>query len=134
MLSAVGGLWTLLSLIIAGLSGFIHRRTLHSLGMYSFCLREGEPAQVTHSRREGPFTHACGLYGGYFDFANLPSNAWQVACVLYGGGCVVLAVCAILSLMVLCLPRPWDTRLAAVAGYIQTTAGRYSLYYDIYEY
>lgn len=129
MLSAVGGLWTLLSLIVAGLSTFsflqpywfIHRRTLHSLGMYSFCLRDDLVYQPTLEK--GPFTQACGLYGGYFDFVNLPSNAWQVACVLYGGGCGVLVICALLSILVLCMPSKWDTKMAAVTGYIQTTAG-----------
>jgi hypothetical protein len=133
MLSAVGGLWTLLSLIVAGLSSFsflqpywfINRKTLYSLGMYSFCLRDDIAAQMPAHFEAGPFTQACGLYGDYFDFMSLPSDAWQVACVLYGAGCAVLVICALISLLVLCLPSLCDTRTAVLTGYVQTSAGNF---------
>ncbi|ELT95528.1 hypothetical protein CAPTEDRAFT_148433 [Capitella teleta] len=130
MLSAVGGLWTLLSLIVAGLSTFsflqpywyIHQRTLQSLGMYSFCLQDDLASKIPEGYQAGPFTQACGLFGDYFDFGSLPSDAWQVSCVMYGGGCVVLVICAMISVLVLCLPSSCDTRTAVLTGYVQTTA------------
>jgi len=69
----------------------------------------------------------CGVYGGnQFDLSSLPSNAWQIACVLYGGGCVLLGFGSLAAAVSLVLPNVWSTRLACYTGYIQTMAGRLS--------
>ena len=70
------------------------------------------------------------MYGGEFDLSKLPSNAWQIACVLYGGGCVLLACGALAALLTLCLPRSCALRLSAYTGYIQTMAGTTALVYQ----
>ncbi|KAK2149061.1 hypothetical protein LSH36_469g00030 [Paralvinella palmiformis] len=124
MWSPIGVLWTLLSTIVAALSAFsflqpywfINRKTYNSLGMFSYCIRD--------MRTKGDFAHVCGIYGGRFNFSNLPSNAWQVACVLFGGGSFLLCLAACLGLITVCLPRSWDKRLSAATGYVQITAGK----------
>ena len=65
----------------------------------------------------------CGVYGGQFDLSSLPSNTWQIACVLYGGGCVLLGFGSLVAVVCLLLPSHWAKRLATYAGYIQTMAG-----------
>ena len=69
------------------------------------------------------FTQDCGIYGGYFHFSNLPSNAWQVSVIMYGGGCCLLSLGAVMALLALCLPSLYDKKVATVTGYIQIAAG-----------
>ena len=134
----VGILWTLLSIIVSGVCGFsflqpfwlLHRDTMNSLGMFSMCVRDNRLQKT------------CGVYGGreetddggggqfyfsQFHFSNMPSNAWQAACVLYGGGCAFLCLAALLAVSTLCLPSVADKRLAVFTGYIQTMASKYFL-------
>lgn len=104
-------LWMCLSLIVT--SGcmlsltqphwLVDRSTGNSLGLYNHCVRDAKPRALLLVDRwgspsgtdSGPFPWVtCGPYGGRYDLASLPSNAWQVACVLYGGGCVLMAVSA----------------------------------------
>ncbi len=123
MSTPIGILWTLLSIMVAGTCSFsflqpfwfIHPETLNSFGMYSYCVRD---------LRYKPVSQVCGIYGGNFHFSNLPSNAWQAACVLYGGGCAFLCLGAMCAIMTLCLPYLCDKRLAIFTGYIQTMAGK----------
>ena len=122
MSTPIGILWALLSIMVAGTCSFsflqpfwfLHPGTLNSFGMYSYCVRD---------TRLKPTMQVCGIYGGYFHFSNLPSNAWQAACVLYGGGCAFLCLGALFAMMSLCLPNVCDKRLAIFTGYIQTMAG-----------
>jgi len=65
----------------------------------------------------------CGVYGGQFDLSSLPSNTWQISCVLYGGGCVLLGLGSLTALVCLLMSSHWARRLATYAGYIQTMAG-----------
>ena len=65
----------------------------------------------------------CGVYGGQFDLSSLPSNTWQIACVLYGGGCVLLGFSGLAALVCLLLPPHGAKRLACYTGYLQTMAG-----------
>lgn len=123
MSTPIGILWTLLSIMVAGTSSFsflqpswfIQPETVNSFGMYSYCVRD-----VRHRLD----SQVCGIYGGFFHFSNLPSNAWQAACVLYGGGCAFLCLGALLAIFSLCLPTVCDKRLAIFTGYIQTMAGK----------
>ena len=126
MCSPIGVLWTLLSVIVAGLTAFsflqpfwfINRDTLNSLGMYSYCIQD--------LRTKGSFTQVCGIYGGRFQLSNLPSNAWQVSCVLYGGGALLMCLSGLVAVITLWLPRSCDRRVAAFTGYVQTTGGKLS--------
>ena len=70
----------------------------------------------------------CGVYGGEFDLSSLPSNTWQIACVLYGGGCVLLGFSGLAALVCLLLPPHGAKRLACYTGYLQTMAGNTQLY------
>jgi len=70
----------------------------------------------------------CSVYGGQFDLSSLPSNTWQIACVLYGGGCVLLGFSSVAAIICLLLPPDWAKRLACYTGYIQTMAGKYAAY------
>jgi len=68
------------------------------------------------------------VYGGQFDLSSLPSNTWQIACVLYGGGCVLLGFSGLAALVCLLLPPHGAKRLACYTGYLQTMAGNTQLY------
>ena len=72
----------------------------------------------------------CGVYGGQFDLSSLPSNTWQIACVLYGGGCVLLGFSGLAALVCLLLPPHGAKRLACYTGYLQTMAGNIALLLD----
>ena len=137
----VGALWALLSLIVSGVCTLsflqpywlLHPHTKDSLGVLSYCLR-AQPlsgrSDTLYTRQEKPGTSTslrCGLYGGQFELSSLPSAAWQACCVLYGGGCCLLCVAALLALASLCV-RPTDVqrKLATCTGYVQTLAGKLS--------
>ena len=121
--SPIGILWTLLSIMVAGTCSFsflqpfwlIDPQTWNSFGMYSYCIRGAgffdRPRQT------------CGIYGGRFMFSNVPSRGWQAACVLYGGGCALHCVAAVLAICSMCVPRVCNHRLAVTSGYIQIMAG-----------
>ncbi len=122
--SAIGIIWTLLSLLVTGCCCFsmiqpawiIHPYTMNFLGLISYCVRNLH----THD-----IARVCGPYGGKFDLSNLPTNAWQAAAVLYATGCVLLLLGVILALSTLCLPAPNNHRLSMVTGYIQIMAGKW---------
>jgi hypothetical protein len=70
---------------------------LDTFGMISLCLtRTVFPG--------GSIKQECEFYGGYFNLGNLPSGAWQAACVLYGAGCVLLSCGAFLAVCTSCIP------------------------------
>ena len=75
-----------------------------------------------------PTKQLCGVYGGQFDLSSLPSNTWQIACVLYGGGCVLLGFGSLAAVFSLLLPSHWARRLATYTGYIQTMAGNIDIF------
>jgi hypothetical protein len=123
-MSPIGILWSLLSVMVAGTCSFafmqpywfINKSTLNCLGMYSYCLKD---IRYTNSRQ------LCGIFGGSFDFGKLPSSSWQAACALFGGGCAFFCFAGLLSLLTLCIPKPFNKNLAVWTGYIQILAGMY---------
>ena len=144
MKTPIGILWTLLSIVVAGTCGFsflqpywfIEPDTDNSFGMFSYCVSTRDIPYLydSHSHRyiqirthigRNQRKHICGIYGGSFQFSNLPSNSWQAACVLYGGGCVFLCLGALLAIIALCVPTLTDKRLTLFSGYIQTMASKY---------
>jgi hypothetical protein len=72
---------------------------------------------VVHYRED------CSPYGQYFRLAHLPSNAWQIACVLFGGGCFLLGFGALASVVTSLMVDWWASRFAGYTGYIQTMGG-----------
>ncbi|KAK2173221.1 hypothetical protein NP493_892g02016 [Ridgeia piscesae] len=123
MPTLVSTVWALLSIVVAGVCSFSflqpfwlvrQRPAAISLGMYGYCLWD--------SRFQVP-TQVCGIYGGYFSVSHLPSNSWQAACVLYGGGCAFLCFGALLAVLTLCFQRQLDSKIAVFNGYIQTMGG-----------
>ena len=76
------------------------------------------------------------MYGGgdSFDLTRLPTVWWQLACVLYGGGCTMLSVAAVCALIIqiisVCLPTAGQ-KLASVVGGAQGIAGSYGYVYPI---
>ncbi|XP_041378805.1 LHFPL tetraspan subfamily member 2a protein-like [Gigantopelta aegis] len=120
MVSPILVLWTVLSVLVAGSCSFtflqpfwiIHLDYTHSFGMVSYCYMD--------SLYEN-YKDVCTAYGGYYHLGNIPSGAWQAACVLYGTGCVLLCLSAVLALYDLGLVRESlsNRRLSLVAGYIQ---------------
>lgn len=95
---------------------FTHFTTRDSLGLYSYCVTDAQTASEQQ---------VCDVYGGYFRLQHLPSNAWQVSCLLYGMGCLLLALSSLSSLMTLVLNDRWADRIAIYTGYSQTLAGEY---------
>ncbi len=145
--SPIGILWTLLSIVVAGTCSFsflqphwfVEPDTENSFGMFSYCIATSESPYSTYQTRSHRQMHIrtdisraarkqnCGIYGGSFQFSNLPSNSWQASCVLYGGGCVFLCFGALLAIIALCVPTVTDKRLTMFSGYIQTMASKYTL-------
>lgn len=129
MSSAIGILWTLLSVMVAGTCcfsffqpfWFVHLDYLHAFGMYNHCIRD--------LRYTNP-VQTCQSYGGEFHLGNLPSGAWQAACVLFGGGCIFLCLGAVLSIITLCIPGSWCRRVTLFSGYVQTVGGERKYKYN----
>jgi len=130
-------LWSTLSMMVtAGCAfsftqpfWFIQPDTKDCLGLYNYCIRDMRTRAIAAFARNGANhqptgpLQICAVHGGHFHLSHLPSNAWQIACVLYGGGCVLLTLGCVASLVTFCLPNVWSTRLASYTGYIQTMAG-----------
>lgn len=126
MISPILIIWALLSVLVSATCTFsflqpfwfIHTEKTPSFGMVSYCLKT---SVETYQNKE-----VCTFYGGYFNLNNLPSGAWQAACVLYGSGCILMCLGAFLAVCNTCMPRKYDHRMSAVTGYIQTVAGELS--------
>ena len=123
MLTYIHYLWILLSLVIATTCTYcllqpewtIHPDSVHTFGVYAFCIwdvRFSKPNQ------------RCDFYGGRFGFGNIPSTAWQAACILYGGGCVFMCIASVCSLGTLCVKHGCDKTLVLITRYLQITAGK----------
>jgi hypothetical protein len=95
---------------------FTHASSKDSLGLSSYCVRDQQ--RLTDPQR------VCDVYGGYFRLQHLPSNAWQVACLLYGIGCLLLTLSSLSSLATLLLSDHWSDRVAVYTGYSQALAGK----------
>ena len=123
MLTYIHYLWILLSLVIATTCTYcllqpewtIHPDSVHTFGVYAFCIwdvRFSKPNQ------------RCDFYGGRFGFGNIPSTAWQAACILYGGGCMFMCIASVCSLGTLCVKHGCDKTLVLLTRYLQITAGK----------
>ncbi len=130
-------LWTFLSLLVTATCSFallqpywiVNPDTKNALGMYSYCVSHehtglvGISQTVTVGQEESSRT--CRPYGRQFRLEHLPSSAWQIACVLFGGGCALLCFGTLTSLLTSVLRNNCASRLASYTGYIQTMAGWY---------
>ncbi|XP_060064585.1 LHFPL tetraspan subfamily member 2a protein-like [Ylistrum balloti] len=120
MISPVLLLWALLSVLVSALSTysfvqpawFVTSGQSNSFGMISLCMTRIE---VSHT----PDYEICEFYGGYFNLGNLPSGAWQAACVLYGAGCILLCCGAFLAVTTSCIPSDVVKTVTVMAGYVQ---------------
>lgn len=119
----VATVWVLLSMLVTVLSVFsfvqpswiVHGKDRTTLGIFSFCLRPN--AIMPNVRLE------CGIYGGYFEFAHLPSVSWQVTCILCACGCGLLALTTIMAAAALLVKPGFHRKLTLGTGYIQIMAG-----------
>ena len=140
MSTPIGILWTLLSILVAGTCSFaflqpfwlIQPVTLYSFGVFTYCIQSPGDAMPTGGggggtaaagQGNGATEQQCGVYGKQFNLSNLPSNAWQASCVLYGAGCIFLCTAALLAMVSMCVPTDYDKRMAAITGYMQCVAG-----------
>ncbi|XP_025092432.1 transmembrane protein 211-like [Pomacea canaliculata] len=114
-------LWSLLSVLVAGTCTFtflqpfwlVHSDLLHAFGLVAYCYS----GSSHHDDRE-----TCSAYGGNFRLGSIPSGAWQAACVLYGAGCVLACLGALLSLCSACMPGHCRRRVTRAGGYVQTVS------------
>ncbi|XP_046356016.1 LHFPL tetraspan subfamily member 2a protein-like isoform X1 [Haliotis rubra] len=121
MVSPILVLWTVLSVLVAGACTFtflqpfwiLHLDFSHSFGMVTHCFMD--------SRYEND-RDVCTAYGGYYHLGNIPSGAWQAACVLYGTGCVLMCLSAFLALCNTSMVKENTRRVALVSGYMQAIA------------
>ncbi|KAI0207361.1 hypothetical protein LSAT2_007979 [Lamellibrachia satsuma] len=123
MSSPVGIVWTLLSILLSGICSvgflqpfwFVNLATGDAIGLYSYCL---------HKRYdETDFeTRTCEFYSVNFRLADLPTNAWQVACLSYAAGCALLCKGALLAMLTMWLPSRCTGRVVKVAAFSQTLA------------
>ncbi|XP_036609458.1 transmembrane protein 211-like [Trichosurus vulpecula] len=122
----VGGFWALLSCGLAALC---------ALGLLS-------PAWIVPPASRGPKTapppplgllgpclaptpRPCAPFalGGLRSFGDIPASAWQTSTVLCSGGCVLLALSALLAVISVFLPSGLlERRVCALAGYMQMAA------------
>ena len=125
MISPVLIIWAFLSVLVSGLTTYafvqpvwlVGSNLLDTFGMISLCLsRTVFPG--------GSLKQECEFYGGYFNLGNLPSGAWQAACVLYGAGCVLLSCGAFLAVCTSCIPCDVVRTVTVMAGYVQFVAGK----------
>ncbi|XP_071181238.1 LHFPL tetraspan subfamily member 2a protein-like [Mytilus edulis] len=123
MVSPVLIIWAFLSVLVSGLTTYafvqpvwlVGSNLLDTFGMISLCLsRTVFPG--------GNLKQECEFYGGYFNLGNLPSGAWQAACVLYGAGCVLLSCGAFLAVCTSCIPCDVVRTVTVMAGYVQFVA------------
>ncbi|KAL5017387.1 hypothetical protein ScPMuIL_006976 [Solemya velum] len=121
MMSFVCLLWCVLSSVVCVVCTaslvlpfwIIHPDNLHTFGLYKRCVARVD-ISVSHQD--------CGVYGGVFQFGQIPSGAWQAACMLYGGGCVFLALGFLVALASCCCSGKCSHKLTLLAGYFQTIA------------
>lgn len=127
MVSPILILWALLSVLVSALTTYAFVQPVwfttddqkNSFGMISLCIsRTQYPVRDTWER--------CEFYGGYFNLGNLPSAAWQAACVLYGAGCILLCCGAFLAVCSSCVPCYVEKTVTVMAGYVQFVAGLYN--------
>ncbi|XP_070572258.1 LHFPL tetraspan subfamily member 7 protein-like [Ptychodera flava] len=115
--------WTLLSLALASAlcasfvapTWFIKSGNLDlsSFGLYSYCVHSPGPGSI----------EVCQIFGGgRFDLMTLPVGVWQAAVVLFGGGCIMCSLGALLSLSSLFFALNTHKKLALFAGYVQTVS------------
>lgn len=122
MMSPITWLWAMLSIMVAATCTFsflqpfwfLHPDFTHSFGMLNFCHQD-----ANHSGRPRPM---CRNYGGYFQFGNIPSAAWQVAAMLFGCGCLFSIIGALLAVVALLTPTSMEQKIATACGYIQSLA------------
>ncbi|XP_067670632.1 LHFPL tetraspan subfamily member 2 protein-like [Haliotis asinina] len=120
-LTPVSILWSLLSIFVASTctvtffypAWVTHPDRLHSFGVFRYCVRNLEILIPTPR---------CISYGGNPNLGRIPAGAWQASCILYGGGCILMCVSALLTVFVLCVDKPKHRRLALINGYLQTVA------------
>lgn len=123
MSSPVGIVWALLSILLSGICSvgflqpfwFVNLATGDAIGLYSYCL---------HERYDGTDfeTRLCEFYSVNFRLADLPTNAWQVACLSYAAGCALLCEGSLLAMLTMWLPSRCTGRIVKVAGLSQTLA------------
>lgn len=122
-LTPVSILWSLLSIFVASTctvtffypAWVTHPDRLHSFGVFRYCVRNLEILIPTPR---------CISYGGNPTLGRIPAGAWQASCILYGGGCILMCVSALLTVLVLCVDKRKHRRLALINGYLQTVAGK----------
>ncbi|ESP04731.1 hypothetical protein LOTGIDRAFT_237265 [Lottia gigantea] len=121
MLPPILLLWTLLSVMVAGACTFTflqpfwiqHVDCVHAFGMVSYCYLDS----LFENKRE-----ICTAYGGYYHVGNIPSGAWQAACVLYGVGCILMCLSAFLALCTIGMVKTHHKKFSLLSGYLQAVA------------
>lgn len=124
----VGILWALLSMLVSTTCLFAFLQpawitTDHpvrsafrsfSFGLFSYCF---------HQTQLFPQTQVCRVYGGTFQFRNIPSSAWQSSCVIYGTGSLLLVITAAVALGSVCCDNNLNRRVALFIGHLQALSG-----------
>uniref|UniRef100_A0A4W3IFY3 Si:dkey-35m8.1 n=1 Tax=Callorhinchus milii TaxID=7868 RepID=A0A4W3IFY3_CALMI len=118
MLSCVSCLWVLLSSCLLAVCTF-------SFISPAWIVRDQSKDSVSF----GLLWHCsgsvynCYTFGGLGKFADIASASWQTSAVLCSGGCVLLAISALLAIVTVFLPSGvCERRVCTLAGYMQTTA------------
>ncbi|XP_062816455.1 LHFPL tetraspan subfamily member 7 protein [Anolis carolinensis] len=128
----VGVFWVLLSccLLAACSLGFLSpawivRDGHHQEGVSFGLLWRCPPSAIGTLGAPCPEEEAAAgdAFSALGSFAHIPSSSWQTSAVLCGGGCLLLAVSALLAVAVLFLPGgQCERRVCTLAAYIQMAA------------
>ena len=146
-------LWTILSVLLAGTLTFcllqphwyINPKTETTFGPFGYCVVSSPGMTIAfptgHQRRLGisgrlsvPTRMRCGMYTRQFQLSNVASRSWQAAAALYGAGCMLETIAAVIALasslpvsrkslkFMKCM---MGRRAVVIAGCLQVIAGTY---------
>ena len=144
-------LWTILSVLLAGTLTFcllqphwyVNPESGTTFGPFGYCVVTSRGMtfafQENHQRRLGvsqklsvPSRMRCSVYGGHFRSSTVASRSWQAAAAMYGAGCMLQTIAAVVALasslpvsrkslkFLRCL---MGRRAVVIAGCLQTIAG-----------
>jgi hypothetical protein len=123
--------WTFLAVLVSALGTYsfiqpiwiVTPNQTETFGLISTCVTVLDVSSQDYGRQR------CEFYGGYFNLGSLPSGAWQAACTLFGGGCILLCCGAFLAVCTSCIPNEVVKSVTVMAGYVQFIAGKHTIFH-----
>ncbi|XP_074641422.1 LHFPL tetraspan subfamily member 7 protein-like [Tubulanus polymorphus] len=120
--SPIGILWTILSIMVAGICSFAFMQPywilepdkLNCFGVLNYCVKD--------PRSQDKVRQFCGFYGGVFNYFSIPSTSWKATCALFGGGIALMGLSCLFCFFMNVAPKAHVRRLSLISGNIQVLA------------